>query len=321
MGRGGARTARRPTPAPRPVVLVAVLALAGLLVAGCSRGVGPPPPEDPRRPTITVASFDFPESETLAELYGQALRAQDYPVQVVPRLGPREIVEPALEQDRVDFVPGYLGSSLNFLSDQKRVATADSRAVHALLERALAARGVSALAYAPAQDRNGFVVTGDLARRRGLRRLSDLRPIARQLSFGGPPECPERVLCLRGLRDVYGLAFKRFEPMASRTVTADALEAGELDVGMIDTTDGNLAGRDLVQLADDRRLQPAENVVPMVRREIIAAYGPALVRLVDAVTARLTTGDLVHMNRRVELEGAEPAAVAADWLRSHPANR
>jgi osmoprotectant transport system substrate-binding protein len=108
--------------------------------------------------------------------------------------------------------------------------------------------------------------------------------------------------------------------MPSRTVTAAALETGEIDVGMIETTDGNLADRDLVQLQDDRQLQPAENIVPMVRNEIINAYGPALVRLLDAVTAQLTTRDLIGMNQRVQLEGAEPAAVAADWLLKHPAN-
>jgi osmoprotectant transport system substrate-binding protein len=307
---------RRSAPAVA-LVLAAVVLLAG----GCSPAAERPPPEDPRRPVITVTSFDFPESETLAELYGQALRRQGYPVEVVPRLGAREIVEPALEQGRVDLVPSYLGSALNFLHEQQRVAASDPRAAHALLEEAATPRGLSVLAFAPAQNRNGFVVTGDMARTRGLRRLSDLRPIARRLVFGGPPECPERPLCLRGLRDVYDLEFQRFEPTPSRSVTANALEAGEIDVGMIETTNGNLVDRDLVQLEDDRRLQPAENIVPMARKEIIAAYGPALVRLINAVTAQLTTRELVAMNRRVALEGAEPAAVAADWLHRHPVNR
>jgi osmoprotectant transport system substrate-binding protein len=297
-----------------------VLAVVVLVVGGCTPAAEPPPPEDPRRPIITVTSFDFSESETLAELYGQALGQQGYPVAVVARLGPREIVQPALEQGRVDLVPAYLGSALNFLYD-KRVATADPRANHARLTQALSSRGISVLAFARAQDRNGFVVTGDLARRRQLERISDLAPIARQLTLGGPPECPDRLLCLKGLQDVYGLQFARFEAMPSRTTTADALETGEIDLGMLETTNGNLADRDLVQLKDDRRLQPAENIVPMMRTETIAIYGPTLVRLVNAITAQLNTRDLIQLNQRVELEGAKPAAVAADWLRNHPINR
>ncbi|HEY4724698.1 MAG TPA: ABC transporter substrate-binding protein [Actinomycetota bacterium] len=290
-----------------------------LLAAGCDRDRPPPgPPQDPRRPTIRLASFDFPESELLAQLYGQALGQHGFPVEQVVQLGAREVVVPALEQGKIDMVPEYQGSALNFLNDRDRVATADQALTHARLEQAFAPRGVSVLAYAPAQDRNGFVVSGDLARRHGLEKLSDLTPMARRLSFGGPPECAQRPLCLEGLEDVYKLRFARFEPMPSRDVTAAALGTGEIDVGMIDTTDPNLLkpGTDLVQLADDKRLQPADNVVPVVRREVVDAYGPPLVRLVNAVSAKLSTADLTSLNRQVA-DGQPAAQVATAWLRAH----
>jgi osmoprotectant transport system substrate-binding protein len=302
--------------AARPLALALIVVL---LVAGCDRDrPAPPPPEDPRRPTILLASFDFPESELLAQLYGQALARHGFPVEQVVQLGAREVVAPALEQGKVDMVPEYLGSALNFLNDRSRVATADPALTHARLEQAFAPRGVSVLAYAPAQDRNGFVVTGDMARRRGLEKLSDLAPMAHQLSFGGPPECAQRGLCLRGLEDVYKLRFKRFEAMPSRSVTAAALETGEIDIGMIDTTDPNLLkpGADLVQLVDDKGLQPADNVVPVIRRKVLDAYGPPLVRLVNAVSARLTTPELTRLN--LQVANGQPAADAASaWLRAH----
>ena len=299
----------------RAALLLAVV--LAVLAAGCDRGPAPPP-EDPRRPTIQLASFDFPESETLAELYGLALRQHGFPVEQVVQLGAREVVAPALEQGKVDMVPEYLGSALNFLNDRDRVATADPGLTHARLEQAFAPRGVSVLAYAPAQDRNGFAVTGDLARTRGLEKLSDLAPMASQMVIGGPPECPQRPLCLEGLQDVYNLHFARFEAMPSRDVTASALETGEIDVGMIDTTHPSLLrpGLDLVQLADDRRLQPADNVVPVLRREILDAYGPPLVRLLNMVSAQLTTAELTKLNLQVA-EGQPPADAAAGWLRAH----
>jgi osmoprotectant transport system substrate-binding protein len=302
----------------RRAALPLALLLVALLASGCDRGPAPPPPEDPSRPTIQLASFDFPESETLAELYGLALTEHGFPVEQVVQLGAREVVAPALEQGKVDMVPEYLGSALNFLNDRDRVATADPGLTHARLEQAFAPRGVSVLAYAPAQDRNGFAVTGDLARARGLEKLSDLAPMASQMVIGGPPECPQRPLCLKGLQDVYDLHFARFEAMPSREVTAAALETGEIDVGMIDTTHPSLLrpGVDLVQLADDRRLQPADNVVPVLRREILEAYGPALVRLLNAVSAPLTTAELTKLNLQVA-EGQPAADAAAAWLRAH----
>jgi osmoprotectant transport system substrate-binding protein len=311
MGQGVRRAAGPP--------LLALVAALVLVLAGCDRGrPPPPPPQDPSRPTIRLASFDFPESELLGQVYGQALSRQGLPVEQVVRLGSREVVDPALEQGKVDMVPEYLGSALNYLNDRDRVATADPRQTHARLEQAFAPRGVSVLAYAPAVDRNGFVVSGDLARRHHLERISDLAPLAPKLVLGGPPECPQRPLCLKGLQEVYKLSFARFESMPSRAVTAAALGTGEIDVGMIDTTDPSLLqpGADLVQLADDRRLQPADNVVPVLRRELLDAYGPRLVSLVNAVSAQLTTVELTRLNRQVA--DGRPAAEAADaWLRAH----
>jgi len=303
----------------RRKLTVGLLVVLAVLAAGCQQDEpAPTPPEDPRRPTIQVASFDFPESELLAQLYGQALAGHGFPVQQVVQLGSREVVAPALEQGKVDMVPEYLGSALNFLNDRDRAATADPALTHARLEQAFAPRGVSVLAYAPAQDRNGFVVSGDLARHHGLAKLSDLAPMARRLSLGGPPECAQRPLCLKGLESVYGLQFARFEAMPSRDVTAAALRTGEIDVGMIDTTDPNLLrpGADLVQLADDRRLQPADNVVPVIRREVVDAYGPPLVQLVNAVSAPLTTTELTKLNVRVASD-VPAAEVAQAWLRAH----
>jgi osmoprotectant transport system substrate-binding protein len=301
----------------RRKLAVGLLVVLAALCTGCDRGQAPPPPEDPRRPTIRLASFDFPESELLAQLYGQALSRHGFPVEQVVQLGAREVVVPALEQGRVDMVPEYLGSALNFLNDRDRVATSDPALTHARLEQAFAPRGVSVLAFAPAQDRNAFVVSGDLARRNGMEKLSDLAPMAGRLAIGGPPECPQRPLCLRGLQELYKLRFARFEPMPSRAVTAAALETGEIDVGMIETTDPSLVGADLVQLADDRSLQPADNVVPVVRREVLDAYGPPLVRLLNAVSAQLTTAELRRLNLQVA-KGQVASHAAEGWLRSHP---
>ncbi len=299
---------------------LALAALVMVVAAACSGGsTGRAAPEDPRRPTITIASFTFTESGILAEIYAQALRLHGYPVEVVAALGPREIVEPALEQGRVDLVPEYLGTALDFVSGGERLATADASRTHGMLRRAFAARGVTILDFAAAESRNGYVVTSSSAREHHLRRISDLLPLASRLTFGGPPECPPRPLCLKGLEDLYGLRFGRFEPMPSRVVTAAALAMGEIDVGMIETTDGTLATNDLVQLEDDRRLQPAENIVPALRSRTLDVYGAPLVGVLNAVTRGLTTRELIDLNRRVQLEQQPVATVAGDWLRDHPA--
>ena len=161
---------------------------------------------------VVVASFNFPESELLAAIYGLAIRHAGIPVQLRLDLGPRELVQPALEQGLVDVVPEYLGTALSSLEPRPGVPVSDRAAVRAALARALARWHVQVMTPAAAQDQNGVVVTAATARRLGLRKVSDLRRAASRLVLGGAPECPDRPYCLPGLRKVYGLGFARFVP-------------------------------------------------------------------------------------------------------------
>jgi osmoprotectant transport system substrate-binding protein len=267
-----------------------------------------------------VASFAFTESSIVAELYSQALEAVGVPVRRAPGLGSREVVEPALEQGAIDVVPEYVGTALQFLAGQATATgdLADPAAAYRRLSDAFAPRGVTVLAPAAAQDRNGIAVTRTTADTYHLVRISDLAPVAGDLVFGGPPECPERPFCLVGLRVTYGLAFKSFRPLdPSGPQTVAALEGKEVDVGLLFTTSPSLATKDFVLLEDDRRLQPAENLVPVVRNEALGRHGDRLRQALDAVSAQLHTEDLIDLNRRVETDGSKPADAAREWLAQH----
>ena len=256
---------------------------------------------------MRVAAFDFAESELLAELYAQALEAHGVPVERLGAVGPREIVAPALQLDQIDLVPEYVGTA----ADHYGSAEQDLDGLVAALEPL----GLTALRAASAQDVNVFVVTASTASRHGLVAVSDLAGIAPRSRLGGPVECPERPLCLLGLRDTYGLRFAQFVPQRSLDVTAEALRRGEIDVGVLFSTAAALDERAFVVLEDDRGLQPAENVVPVVRRSALERWGTAVREALDELAAALTTEELRALNRRVE-DGEPIAAVAASWLAS-----
>jgi osmoprotectant transport system substrate-binding protein len=266
------------------------------------------------RGTVVVASFNFPESELLAAIYGLAIEHAGIPVRLELDLGPRELVQPALEQGRVDVVPEYLGTALTSLEPHARVAMADPAAVWRALARAFARWHVQVLAPAPAQDQNGIVVTRATARRLRLATVSDLGRVASRLILGGPPECPSRPYCLPGLRTVYGLRFARFLPLGTEQQRVTALQEGVVNVAVLFTTDGYLAPGDLVLLSDDRHLQPAENVVPVIRANAVARYGRRLIDAVNTVSARLTSKSLRFLNWRVEIGGKNVLAEARGWL-------
>jgi osmoprotectant transport system substrate-binding protein len=266
---------------------------------------------------VAVGSFDFPESVLLAEIYGQALAADHFPVRVLPNLGPREVVDPALMDGMLQVVPEYAGSALEFFSVGRRSATSDARAANRALAESVAGDGLVAASPAPAQDANAIVVAAATAARYGLRSIADLAKVAPGLVFGGPPECPGRAYCLPGLKRVYGLHFKAFTPLdAGGPLTLQALQGGYIGVALLFTTDPSIPARHLVVLADDRGLQPAENITPLVGRDAIARYGPRLLATLNRVSALLDTGTLRALDARVEIAGQNARLIAGSWLRS-----
>jgi osmoprotectant transport system substrate-binding protein len=301
----------------RSLMRITALASVATMLFACGGSASNSAQSTPAGPNgeIRIASYDFTESVLLAEIYAIALRDDGARVRVVADLGSREVVDPALMQGEVDVVPEYTGTALSFLTGVATPSAISARDTSKRLRRAFAARRVVTLNYSPAEDQNGYVVATRAAVRHHWNRISDLRPDAASLVFGGPPECVERPLCLVGLRNVYGLHFRSFRSFGDQSVTAQALLSGEIDVGLLDTTNGALANPGLRLLRDDRRLQPVENVVPAVNSAAFARDAPRLTRVLNGVSARLHTSDLAEMNRAVDVGGRSPHAVAEEWLR------
>jgi osmoprotectant transport system substrate-binding protein len=261
-----------------------------------------------------VASFNFPESELLAEIYAQALAAAGMPVRIELDLGTRELVLPAFQQGLVDVVPEYIGSALTALEPDAAIDMSRPALVAGQLTLSLAPWHGEVLSFSPAQDQNGFAVTLASAEKYDLHAVSDLRNVGAGLTLTGPPECPGRTYCLLGLQRTYGLRVQRFIPLDTESQRVTALDEQVADMALMFSTDAALASGDIVFLTDDRHLQPADNVAPIVRDVVVARFGTRLVRTLDAVSAQLTTRELIFLNWRVAVEGRTAAAEAHGWL-------
>lgn len=136
-------------------------ALAASLAFALAACVGPSTPAEEARgdDAITVTSFNFPESVLLAEIYAQAIEGAGIRVEREPSLGPRELVMPALLQGLVEFVPEYAGSGLQFLAGDGSTSP-DHEINHQRFAERLGSLDVTALHSSPAEDQNGFAVTG-----------------------------------------------------------------------------------------------------------------------------------------------------------------
>jgi osmoprotectant transport system substrate-binding protein len=262
-----------------------------------------------------IGAFNFSESQVLAEVYEHALDEAGFEAQVLENVGPREVIEPALEQDQIDVAVEYLGAALAFVDADAVAGPLTTGEALSLLRERLRERGIVPLEPAPGQNRNEIVVSAQTATENDLRAITDLQRIDGTLTFGGPAECPARPLCLQGLERLYQLDFGRFIALdTGGPLTTGALESGEVDVGLLFTTNPALAEGDLMALEDDRHLQPPENIVPVVRDEIASEHGEAFTDAIDEVTRLLTNEELRKLNAAIDLEHKSAHEAAREWL-------
>lgn len=299
----------------RRLSLIAAV-FAATLIAGCASEEGRLTEEPKEGPTITIGSANFAESQILAEIYAGVLKDKGYDVQTKLNIGAREAYFPALEKGSIDLFPEYTGSALAYLAKDPSASKPDSDENYENLTAELQGKGLTALDYAPAQDSDGIVVNKQTADKYGLKTVGDLKAHASELVMGGPPECPKRYACLMGLEKAYGIEFKEFKPLdVAGPLTVKALKENAIQVANLFTTQSAIAANDFVLL--DQTAKPiagAENVVPIVRDEILDAYD-TLEADVNAVSAKITTQALTELNERVEIGKQDADVVAADWVK------
>ena len=276
--------------------------------------------------SVRIGSAGFYESGLVAELYAQALEANGFTVERQFDIGARPQTFPALESGQFDLMPEYIGSLLEFVNEGAGEATADSEQTFETLQQRLTDRGLTALAYTPGQDKNGFVVRQDTAQEFGLSRMSDLAEVQTELTWGLPPECETNPLCGGALADAYGIDFDQIEitELAACDVPiATALNEGSIDVAELCTTQPAIAQFGFVLLEDDKGTQPAENIAPIVRDEWLrqARGVEAVSAILDPVSEALTTEVLTELGVQVAVEQRDREDVAREWLEENGLQR
>lgn len=295
----------------RGTILGALLLLLTLAAAACGSDTGGKGKSGKGDLTVGV-SGSFPENQIVAAMYAQVLEGAGYNVKRQTSLKNREISQPAIENGEIDIKPEYLGTLLVYL-DPKAAPTADPQASVGPLRALLEAKGLVALEISPANDTNAFVVTRQTADKFKLAKVSDLAPVAGQLTLAGPSECEKRPFCIPGLKNTYGVTFGTLERVgACDSATASVLEAGKAEVALLCSTQAIIADKGWVVLEDDKKLQKADNLIPIVRKDVV---NQEITTLLNSVSAKLTTQNITALNAKVELDQQDPEAVAKEFLK------
>jgi osmoprotectant transport system substrate-binding protein len=169
----------------------------------------------------------------------------------VQTIGNRELYEPALEKGEIQVVPEYAATMADFLNgkangkDAAAVSSPDLDKTVSGLKGLGDKVGITFGKPSTAQDQNAFAVTKEFADKNGLKTLSDLASKCSGTAtvLAGPPECPQRPKCQAGLIQVYNFKAGTFSSLdAGGPQTKSALKTGSASVGLVLSSDGELAG-------------------------------------------------------------------------------
>jgi osmoprotectant transport system substrate-binding protein len=263
---------------------------------------------------ITVGSKNFTEQKVLGEVYAQALAAAGYTVDTDLNLGDEKTALKAVKGGQIDAYPEYTGTALlSFFGVKADAIPKDPAAAATQAQQGFTDEGLTAFAPTPFTSSNEVAVTQETAQEHGLEKISDLSDVAGELTLYGSPECRQRLDCLLGLQQVYGLEFKSFKPvdLAQRH---EVLTSGRADVSIVFTTDPQIKRENFVLLEDDKGMFPPYNSMLVVRQEVADEAGEDLQQVVELVQEGLTDEAMQELNARVDLDKSDPKQVAKEYL-------
>jgi len=264
--------------------------------------------------SLTIGSKNFTEQKVLGEIYAQGIEAAGYTVDTDLNLGDEQTALKAVKGGDIDAYPEYTGTALlSFFGKQADALPSDPQEAYEEARAGFEADGLVAFPPTPFTSSNEVAVTQETADKLSLKTISDLKGKEGDLTLYGSPECRQRLDCLLGLKQVYGLKFGKFTPVdiAQRH---EVLTSGRADVSIVFTTDPQIQREGEVLLEDDMGMFPPYNSTLVTRQEVADEAGPDLEKTIELLQKELTDENMQELNARVDLDKEEPGAVAKAYL-------
>jgi osmoprotectant transport system substrate-binding protein len=262
--------------------------------------------------SLVVGSANFPENQLLAEIYAQALEDKGLKVTRKFDIGAREVYYDQIVKGGIDVFPEYNGALLSVAVDKNSTATGTEE-INAELKAKLP-KSVEILDSAAAEDKDSVTVTANTAKKYDLKTLADLKPVAGDLTLGAGSEFKTRTQGGVGLKKVYGVEFGKFQPLdaGAQATLVKLLKDDKVQAANLYTTDPAIIEDKLVVLEDPKNLFSSQNVTPLVYKKAVDAKAR---EALNAVSAKLTTEDLLEMMKKLANDKEDASVVAEEWLK------
>jgi osmoprotectant transport system substrate-binding protein len=269
--------------------------------------------------SLTVGAAGFTESNLLAQMYADLLQKAGFTVNV-KTVASQEIFQSSLEKGSIAVVPEYAATYANSMQTEvtgtqsPNAASPDLDTTVANLDKYLPKKGLTHLNPAEAVDQNAFAVTQGFADKNNLKTLTDLGKSGISVKLGAPAECPTRPFCQPGLEKTYNIKISGITPLAFDSLPVkQSLKSNKIQLGLVATTDATLGQFGLVILDDDKNLQNADNLIPIVNKSTLGQH-PQIAAAINPLASVLTTADLADLNNQVDGERKTVQQVAKTYL-------
>ena len=266
--------------------------------------------------SIKVGSKNFDEQLILAEIYAQGLEAAGYDVSTDLNLGDETIAFKALTSGEIDAYPEYTSTILTSIFDvAPEDVPGDAQQAFEESQDEFDTRNLVAYPPTPFSSANAVGLLTKTADDLGVSTISDLEGKSQDLVLAGSPECRQRIDCLLGLEQNYGLEFKEFTPV-DIGLRYEVLDNGDADLSILFTTDAQLFTDPdtYTVLEDDKHVLPAGNVLFSVRKQTADEAGQDLGDTVESVQSNMTVKVMQELNARVAIDKEKPEDVAHEYL-------
>lgn len=261
--------------------------------------------------TIKVGSKDFTESEVVSEIYALALEHNGYKVERVPNIA-SSVIPQAIKKGEIDIYPEYTGTIVQTILKQN-IRKNDAAEVAKQAKKGLMKDKLTTLKYSSANDAQGIAIRTDIAKKYNIKTISDLQKNASKLRFASQGEFDKRIDGLPGLEKVYGKFNFKSHKIYDNSLKYKILANDKADVTPAYTTEGALADKNkYTVLVDDKHFWPPYNLVPVVRQETLNK-NKGLAKVLDEVDSKLTTNELIKLNKKIDIDGQNYKIVAKDW--------
>ncbi|NMO92433.1 glycine betaine ABC transporter substrate-binding protein [Actinomycetospora sp. TBRC 11914] len=274
------------------------------------------------KPVVIIGDKNFPEEYVLGQLYAQALQAKGYTVQLKPNIGGSELIDTAFASNQINMYPEYLGEIVTSVAKQPAPPSASATYNAAKQFEETQRQGTLTL-QTPFQDTDTIVVPAAYAQQHQLASVPDLNkvgPGGQGVTVAGQIEFKTRQTGLVGMQQQYGLTNLGFlsTPAGSQYTALDQNAAQAADAF---STDYQLLTNKYTALSDPKGIFGFQYVAPVVKQATVQAEGPEFTQTLNWVSSLLTTKAIQALNQQVQGNGADPAAVSAQFLQANGVNK